>query len=182
MKKSYHNITYAGLLVLEIEPRTLSMVGVLLELLLLWWNTMIKSKLRIKGLSDLCFHIHSPSLREVRTGTQPGQDPEVGADAEAMEGCCLLAYSSCFPIEPRTTSPGWYQIDGSLPHQSLIKKIPYMPVYSLRRHFLSWVSLLSDDSSLCQVDNISHHTGSVLDHWGRLFDNLPLLSFKFRWQ
>jgi hypothetical protein len=30
--------------------------------------------------------------KEVRTGTQAGQ--EAGADAEAMEGCCLLA---CFP-------------------------------------------------------------------------------------
>jgi hypothetical protein len=32
------------------------------------------------------------SPREVRTGTQAGQ--EAGADAEALEGCCLLA---CFP-------------------------------------------------------------------------------------
>jgi hypothetical protein len=31
-------------------------------------------------------------IKEVRTGTQAGQ--EVGADAEAMEGCYLLA---CFP-------------------------------------------------------------------------------------
>jgi hypothetical protein len=31
--------------------------------------------------------------KEVRTGTQAGQ--EAGADAEAMEGCSLLAYSSC---------------------------------------------------------------------------------------
>jgi hypothetical protein len=30
--------------------------------------------------------------KEIRTGTQTGQ--EVGADAEAMEGCSLLA---CFP-------------------------------------------------------------------------------------
>jgi hypothetical protein len=42
-----------------------------------------------------------------RTGTQAGQ--KSGADAEAMEGCSLLA---CFPwlaqpalIEPKTTSP-----------------------------------------------------------------------------
>jgi hypothetical protein len=32
------------------------------------------------------------SPKEVRTGTQAGQ--EAGADAEAMEGCYLLA---CFP-------------------------------------------------------------------------------------
>jgi hypothetical protein len=47
--------------------------------------------------------------KEVRTGTQAGQ--EAGADAEAMEGCSLLACllplacSSCSLIEPKTTSP-----------------------------------------------------------------------------
>jgi hypothetical protein len=29
-----------------------------------------------KGLFDLCFHIHSPSLKEIRPGTQTG--PECG--------------------------------------------------------------------------------------------------------
>jgi hypothetical protein len=37
--------------------------------------------------------------KEVRTGTKAGQ--EAGADAEAMEGCYLLA---CFLIEPKTTN------------------------------------------------------------------------------
>jgi hypothetical protein len=41
--------------------------------------------------------------KEIRTGTQAGQ--EAGADAEAMEGCSLLACSACFLIEPKTTSP-----------------------------------------------------------------------------
>jgi hypothetical protein len=35
---------------------------------------------------------YTSTLLEVRTGTQAGQ--EAGADAEAMEGCSLLA---CFP-------------------------------------------------------------------------------------
>jgi hypothetical protein len=35
--------------------------------------------------------------KEVRTGTQAGQ--KAGADAEAMEGCSLLA---CFPWLPQT--------------------------------------------------------------------------------
>jgi hypothetical protein len=39
--------------------------------------------------------------KEVRTETQAGQ--EAGADADAMEGCYLLA---CFLIEPKTPSPG----------------------------------------------------------------------------
>jgi hypothetical protein len=37
--------------------------------------------------------------KEVRAGTQAGQ--EAGADAEAMEGCSLLACSACSLIEPR---------------------------------------------------------------------------------
>ena len=41
--------------------------------------------------------------KEVRTGTQAGQ--EAGADAEAMEGCSLLACSACSLIETKTTSP-----------------------------------------------------------------------------
>jgi hypothetical protein len=38
------------------------------------------------------YSAYSSSPKEVRTGTQAGQ--EAGADAEAMEGCYLLA---CFP-------------------------------------------------------------------------------------
>jgi hypothetical protein len=41
--------------------------------------------------------------KEVRTGTQTGQ--EAGADAEVMEGCSLLACSACSLIEPKTISP-----------------------------------------------------------------------------
>ena len=54
---------------------------------------------------------HSSSLEEVRKGTQKGKNLEAGADAEAMEGCCLLACfpwfacSACFPTEPGTSSP-----------------------------------------------------------------------------
>jgi hypothetical protein len=53
-------------------------------------------------LPDCC-----SSPKEVRTGTQTGQ--EAGADAETMEGCYLLA---CSPgllsllIKPKATSPG----------------------------------------------------------------------------
>ena len=42
--------------------------------------------------------------KEVRTGTQTGQEAE--ADTEAIEGCSLLACSACSLIEPKTTSPG----------------------------------------------------------------------------
>lgn len=54
---------------------------------------------------------HSFTVHPQRKSAQePKQDRnlEAGADAEAMEGCCLLAFfpmdcSACFPIEPRTT-------------------------------------------------------------------------------
>ena len=45
-----------------------------------------------KGLFSLHFPHCCSSPKEVRTGTQAGQ--EAGADAEAMEGCYFLA---CFP-------------------------------------------------------------------------------------
>jgi hypothetical protein len=53
---------------------------------------MIKKKLEKKGFIQLTFPHCCSSLKEVRTGTQAGQ--EAGADTEATEGCSLLA---CFP-------------------------------------------------------------------------------------
>jgi hypothetical protein len=51
-----------------------------------------RSKLGRKGFIQLTLPYCCLSPKEVRTGTQAGQD--IGADAEAMEGCYLLA---CFP-------------------------------------------------------------------------------------
>ena len=51
-----------------------------------------RSKLWRKGFIHLTVLHCCSSLKEVRTGTQAGQ--EAGADGEAMEGCFLLA---CFP-------------------------------------------------------------------------------------
>ena len=67
-----------------------------------------RSKLGRKGFIWLILPYCCSSPKEVRTGTQAGQ--EAGAVAEAMEGCSLLA---CFPwlaqacslIELKTTSP-----------------------------------------------------------------------------
>jgi hypothetical protein len=66
-------------------------------------NIMTKKQLGRKGFIQLTLSHCCSSLKEVRTGTQVGQ--EAGADAEAMEGCSLLACSACFLIEPKTTSP-----------------------------------------------------------------------------
>jgi hypothetical protein len=61
--------------------------------------------------------------------TEGSQDRnlQLGADAEAMEGCCFIACSAHFLIEPRTPSPGVTpsSIHWVLSHQSLTKKMPY---------------------------------------------------------
>jgi hypothetical protein len=56
------------------------------------------SKLGRKGFIQLTLLYCCSSPKEVRTGTQAGQ--EAGADEEAMEGCSLLA---CFHITPTIT-------------------------------------------------------------------------------
>jgi hypothetical protein len=53
---------------------------------------MTKKQLGRKGFIQLTLPYCCSSPKEVRTGTQAGQ--EAGAGAEAMEGCSLLA---CFP-------------------------------------------------------------------------------------
>jgi len=69
--------------------------------------------------------------------SKQGRIPEAGADVEAMEKCCLLACSVCFHIEPRTTSSGTTPstMGWALPHQSLMKKMPYG--WILWKHFLN---------------------------------------------
>ena len=51
--------------------------------------------------------------KEVRTGTQAGQ--EAGADAEAMEECSLLACSTRSLIEPRLPAQRWSHPQGAFP-------------------------------------------------------------------
>jgi hypothetical protein len=55
-------------------------------------NIIERRKLGRKGFVQLTLPYCCSSPKDVRTGTQAGQ--EAGADAEAMEGCFLLA---CFP-------------------------------------------------------------------------------------
>jgi hypothetical protein len=52
-------------------------------------NIMTKKHLGRKGFIRLTLPHCCSSPKDVRTGTQVGQ--EAGADAEAMEGCSLLA-------------------------------------------------------------------------------------------
>jgi hypothetical protein len=50
-----------------------------------------------------------------------------------LTGLLPMACSACFLIEPRTTSPGLAPptMGWALPHQSIIKKIPYRLAYRL---------------------------------------------------
>jgi hypothetical protein len=57
-------------------------------------NTMTRSKLGRKGFIQLTLPYCCSSPKEVRTGTHTGRNLEIGADAEIMKGCSLLA---CFP-------------------------------------------------------------------------------------
>jgi hypothetical protein len=54
-------------------------------------NIMTKKQVGEEGVYSAYTSIMLFITKEVRTGTQAGQ--KAGADAEAMEGCCLLA---CF--------------------------------------------------------------------------------------
>jgi hypothetical protein len=69
-----------------------------------------KSKLGGKGLFSLHFHIALHHQRKSGLELTQDRNLEAGADAEAMEGCYLLACFSWLAqlalIEPRTTSPG----------------------------------------------------------------------------
>jgi hypothetical protein len=67
-------------------------LGVLVRVSIPAQTSWPRSKLGRKGFIQLTLPYCCSSPKEVRTGTQAGQ--EAGADAEAMEGCSLLA---CLP-------------------------------------------------------------------------------------
>jgi hypothetical protein len=118
-------------------------------------NIMIKKQVGRKGFILLTLPHCCWSPKEVRTGTQAGQ--EAGADAEAMEGCYLLALASSilislFSYRTKDYQPReWHHPQCALPPWSLIEKMPHS--WISWRHFLSWSSFLCDNnSSLFQVD------------------------------
>lgn len=101
-----------------------------------------------KGLFQLII-LRSQSLREAREGTQ-SRNLDVGSEEEVMGECYVLACSSWLA----QTASLWtnHQPGGgtAISHQSSFKKIHNRPI--LWRHFLSWVSLFPDNSSLCHTD------------------------------
>ena len=80
-----------------------------------------------KHVFGLCFQISVHHGRKSEQELKQGRNQEAGANAVAMEGCYLLACSTCFLVELRTTSSGMAPptMGCVFPHQSLIKKMPY---------------------------------------------------------
>ena len=117
-------------------------------------------------------------LKEAKTGTQTGQElgarswyrgKEDGGLIDLLITTCL----ACFLIEPRTASPGIAPptMGWTLPHQSL-RRISHSTACSwiYKRHFLHWNSFLSDEFSLCQVEQKLSSTKLNIPH--------RLISFK----
>jgi len=110
---------------------------------------------------------------------------EAGADAEAMEGCCLLA---CFPWltqpaflqNPGPPAQGWHhpQWAGPSHPRSIIEKMPYSWVSW--RHFLRGRSFLCVNSSLCQVDTPNQSVHHDIAGWLSTASRRPGLSCQSR--
>jgi hypothetical protein len=122
--------------------------------------------LRRKGFIQLTLPCCCLSPKEVRTGTQAGQ--EAGADAEAMEVAAYwLAFPGLFSLLSYRTQG--YQLRGGTIHShpsSLIENRPYS--WISWRHFFKGSSFLYDNPSLCQVDMQNQpvhslHQGGILN-------------------
>lgn len=110
-----------------------------------------------------------------------GRNSEAGAGTEAMEECCLLACSTCFPIQLRTSCLGLAlpPVDWTHTCQSLIKEVCYTTIWI--KAFFNCSSLFPDNSSLCPRDKTPKGTwivrkvsclgskskGSKVDPWAK---------------
>jgi hypothetical protein len=85
-----------------------------------------KSMWGVKGLFDLCFRITVHHQRQ--SGQEPGGRSWCrGHGGVLFTGLLPMACSTCFLRESRTTWPGVAPptMHWTLPHQSLVKKMPY---------------------------------------------------------
>ena len=110
------------------------------------------------------FLAYTSILCVVRYWRKSGQELKQGENLEQEltrdHGRALLTdlfpmvCSACFLIEIKTTSQGWHHPQWAAPTPSLIKKKAYRLAHSpiLWRHFLNRESLLSSNSSLCQIN------------------------------
>jgi hypothetical protein len=104
---------------LEASSPSQCLVAVLVRASIPAQTSWPRSKLGRKGFIRLTLPYCCSSLKEIRTGTQAGQDAE--ADAEAMEGCFLLTYfpwpaQLAFLYNPRLPAQGWHHQQWTLPH------------------------------------------------------------------
>ena len=84
---------------------------------------MTKSKEERKGFIWLVFPHHSPSLKKVRAGTQAEQEPEAGADAEAMEDATYwLAHHDLLSLLSHRTQD--LQSWNGTTHNGLLPRLP----------------------------------------------------------
>jgi hypothetical protein len=114
-----------------------------------------KERVYLALISWIIFHWGKP-----RQKLKPGRNLEIGADAQDMEGCSLLACgSACFLIAPKDHHP---QLPGpSLTNHQLRKWPLGLPTaWSDGGIFSTEVFVLLDDSSLHQVDISSARTNT----------------------
>lgn len=140
--------------------------------LLLWHYSRTKSSLRWKELISI--YNSQVTITEGDRGRNSKQEPRSRSWRRGhwrSAAYCLappdlpglLSYSTLHH-QPRG--------DTAFPHQSSIKKIPHKPI--LWRHFLNWVLLFPDNSSLCH-DNIklTNISDSFCLHKLGAFDSYP---------
>ena len=99
MGGSYQNCCYCFIIYTPASGFTLYRLS-WFGLLLLWWNTVTKSKLGRKGFICLT---NSPSLKEVRTGIQTGSEPGVRSWYRGHRGMLLTQ-------NPGAPALGWHHL------------------------------------------------------------------------
>jgi hypothetical protein len=73
-----------------------------------------QSNLKWKRFIWLIFPYHCSVLKEVAPELKQGRNLESGADTETMQGCYLLAYSSCLAQPAFLENPGLHDQECSL--------------------------------------------------------------------
>lgn len=84
-----------------------------------------------------CFIGHHSGFLQLSGRTPSLKDIKAITAAEVTEGCCLLTWSVCFPVNPTCPGVAESTVTWALPNQSLIKKFSHRLAYSQSwwRHF-----------------------------------------------
>jgi len=129
-----------------------------------------------KGLFSLHFHIAVHHHRKSGQEFTQGRNSEAGADAEAMEGCYLLASPGLLILLSYRTQDyqpsyqGWSHPQWPSHPWSLIEKMSYSQISW--RHFLKGGSFLCDNSSCVKL---THKTSECSVLAVSLIPDAPLL-------